>query len=237
MMGYSPKSFEAVRANRQPLLTALAALGITELVVRYEGGGDSGDVCELDVFPSELANTQILETLKTQQLAYQCLAGEYRKTDSGPTANQGAVYVVAGSSGWATYQLDPNHHPAMFQSELEAGSMVIDVAGHRLDAAFATRTLAEWKEVLADFEGVWSPFQTLDELYDDVQVQANGYLPTMTAGNGQEVQLVASPAMFDEEPVTVERAPEHGEHTELVLMEAGYDWDQIAAMKESGAIL
>ena len=31
MFGYSPKSFEAVRANRQPLLTALAALGITEL--------------------------------------------------------------------------------------------------------------------------------------------------------------------------------------------------------------
>jgi len=59
----------------------------------------------------------------------------------------------------------------------------------------------------------------------------------MTAGNGQEVQLVASPALFDEQPITVERAPEHGEHTELVLMEAGYDWDRIAAMKESGAIL
>ncbi|MEZ5140434.1 MAG: CoA transferase [Acidimicrobiales bacterium] len=71
----------------------------------------------------------------------------------------------------------------------------------------ATKTLAEWKEVLADFEGVWAPFQTLDELYDDVQVQANGYLPTMTAGNGDEVQLVANPAMFDEEPVTVERGP------------------------------
>jgi crotonobetainyl-CoA:carnitine CoA-transferase CaiB-like acyl-CoA transferase len=37
--------------------------------------------------------------------------------------------------------------------------------------------------------------------------------------------------------VTVERAPEHGEHTELILMDLGYDWDQISAMKESGAIL
>jgi len=107
----------------------------------------------------------------------------------------------------------------------------------RLDEAFATKTLAEWKVVLDDFEGVWSPFQTLDELYDDPQVVANGYLPTMTAGNGQDVQLVASPAQFDEVAISVERAPEHGEHTELVLMEAGYDWDQIAAMKESGAIL
>lgn len=107
----------------------------------------------------------------------------------------------------------------------------------RLDEAFGAHPLEYWKEQLATFEGVWSPFQTLDELYDDVQVQANGYLPTMTAGNGQEVQLVASPAQFDEEPITVERAPEHGEHTELVLMDLGYDWDQIAAMKESGAVL
>ncbi len=106
-----------------------------------------------------------------------------------------------------------------------------------LDEAFGSRTLAEVTEAFDGFEGVWSPFQTLDELYDDVQVQANGYLPTMTTGNGEEIQLVASPAQFDEQPVTVERAPEHGEHTELLLMDLGYDWDQIAAMKESGAVL
>ena len=107
----------------------------------------------------------------------------------------------------------------------------------RLDAAFESQPLSYWKETLATFDGVWSPFQTLDELYDDVQVQANGYLPTMTAGNGDDVALVASPAQFDEVPIQVERAPEHGEQTELVLMELGYDWDQISALKESGAIL
>ena len=107
----------------------------------------------------------------------------------------------------------------------------------RLDEAFEARPLAHWKEALATFDGVWSPFQTLDELYDDVQVQANGYLPTMTAGNGEEVALVANPAQFDEEPVTVERAPEHGEHTEAVLLDLGYDWEELAAMKDSGAIL
>src|SRR5687767_5402286 len=30
--------------------------------------------------------------------------GAYRKTSSGPNANEGAVYVVAGSSGWATFR-------------------------------------------------------------------------------------------------------------------------------------
>ncbi len=106
-----------------------------------------------------------------------------------------------------------------------------------LDDAFGSRTLAEVTEAFDGFEGVWSPFQTLDELYEDVQVIANGYLPTMTTGNGEEIQLVASPAQFDEVAVEVTRAPEHGEHTELILMDLGYDWDQIATMKESGAIL
>lgn len=107
----------------------------------------------------------------------------------------------------------------------------------RLDEIFGSRPLAHWKEALDTFEGVWSVFQTLDELYADPQVVANGYLPTMTTGGGTEVHLVASPAQFDEVPIEVERAPEHGEHTELVLMELGYDWDQIAAMKASGAVL
>ena len=82
------------------------------------------------------------------------------------------------------------------------------------------------------------PFQTLDELYEDEQVIANGYLPTMTAGNGQEVQLVASPAQFDEVARRGRPAPPSTASTpSSLLMDLGYDWDQIAAMKESGAVL
>lgn len=104
-----------------------------------------------------------------------------------------------------------------------------------LDEAFGSQPLEHWKAALDGFAGVWTAFQTLDELYDDPQVVANGYLPAADLDAGP-VQLVASPAQFDEAPVAVTRAPELGEHTELVLLELGYDWDQITTLKEAGAI-
>ena len=113
------------------------------------------------------------------------------------------------------------------------GPACIDI----IDEAFGERSLDEWKERLETFDGVWTPFQTLAELYSDRQVVANTYLPSMEHGSGEEVQLVASPAQFDEQPIVVERAPELGEHTELVLNELGFDWPDIIAMKEAGAIL
>ena len=64
--------------------------------------------------------------------------GAYMKTTTGPSAGRGTVYAVAGSSGWATYQY--GRHPAMYVSELQTGSMIIDIDGDRLDAIFLRET-------------------------------------------------------------------------------------------------
>ena len=64
--------------------------------------------------------------------------GAYRKAGAGPAANQGAVYVVAGSSGWATSRT--GFHPVMYFDELETGSLVLDVDGNRLEAKFLRET-------------------------------------------------------------------------------------------------
>lgn len=60
--------------------------------------------------------------------------GAYAKDAQGPAGHEGAVYVVAGSSGkLSNGGLD---HPAMYRSLLMLGSMVLDVEGDRLQAKF-----------------------------------------------------------------------------------------------------
>lgn len=69
-------------------------------------------------------------------------SGPYRKTTLGAGIHEGAVYIVAGSSGKITGKTEKNEargfldHPAMFISLYRLGSMVLDVDGSRLDATF-----------------------------------------------------------------------------------------------------
>jgi hypothetical protein len=65
-------------------------------------------------------------------------SGAYRKPTYGIAAHEGAVYAVAGSSGQTSGGL--LNHPAMFVSLNSLGSMVLDVNGSRLDAAFIDHT-------------------------------------------------------------------------------------------------
>ncbi len=105
-----------------------------------------------------------------------------------------------------------------------------------LDDLFLGRDYADWCEILRDAKGVWSPFQTPLELHRDPQVTANGYLADVEMVNGKPLTMVTSPAQFDEVPLQPMRAPEHGEHTEMTLLDLGLTWDEVAALKDRRAI-
>jgi len=66
--------------------------------------------------------------------------GPYRKPGGGPEANQGAVYIVAGSAGFATFRSVQDPHPVMSASILQTGSLVVDIDGNRLDGKFVRDT-------------------------------------------------------------------------------------------------
>ena len=105
-----------------------------------------------------------------------------------------------------------------------------------LDAEFASRTFEEWKQLLSGLDAPWAPVQAVRELIDDPQVRANGYVADVESGSGVRYRLPNVPVQFDGKPAELNRAPEHGEHTELVLTEIGYDWDDIAALQSAKVI-
>src|SRR4029079_14626779 len=75
------------------------------------------------------------------------------------------------------------------------------------------------------------------ELFDDPQVIANGYTPELETADGTKFKLVANPVQFDETEQPLRPAPEHGQHTEEVMLELGLTWEEIAEHKERGALL
>jgi len=105
-----------------------------------------------------------------------------------------------------------------------------------LDEVFATRPFEEWKQALGRIDAPWAPVQAVEELLDDPQVLANDYLGEVALEDGTCYRLPRVPVQFDEQACDLRRAPEHGEHTEAVLLELGYSWDDIAALGTAGVL-
>ncbi len=103
--------------------------------------------------------------------------------------------------------------------------------------AFAQKPLTYWREHLKTYSGQWAPVQSLKDIATDEQALANDmFFEVEAADGGDPVKLVRGPVQFNHEPVQTERAPQASEHTEIVLMEMGMEWDQIESLKEKGAI-
>jgi crotonobetainyl-CoA:carnitine CoA-transferase CaiB-like acyl-CoA transferase len=106
-----------------------------------------------------------------------------------------------------------------------------------LDAHFASRPLSEWTKRFDRAEMVWAPVQTISDVVADPQALALEAFTPLEHRSGDTVRIVRSPIEFSATPASIRHgAPELGEHTEEVLLEKGYTWDDIAALKEKGAI-
>jgi len=129
--------------------------------------------------------------------------------------------------------LEMDERFATFQARAQNNSELIAL----LDEVFAGRTLAEWDKSLDEHGIIWAPAQTLAEVVNDPQARARGAFTTMHHPSAGEVKIVDTPVKFGKSDVGVRGpAPEVGQHTEEVLLEAGFDWDDIVKLRDDSVI-
>ncbi len=107
-----------------------------------------------------------------------------------------------------------------------------------LDAVFANETAAEWVRRFADADLLATPVNDYEDVAKDPQVIANDYITDVEQENGEPpVKMVGLPVVFSKTPGHIRGlAPEFGQHTEEVLQEAGFTWDDLTELREAGAI-
>jgi crotonobetainyl-CoA:carnitine CoA-transferase CaiB-like acyl-CoA transferase len=100
---------------------------------------------------------------------------------------------------------------------------------------FLTKTFDEWHPLL---EGIpYAPTQTLKEVINDVQAIESGCFVEYEHPRRGKIRQIANPINMSDNPADVSMpAPEFGQHTEEVLLEYGYSWEDIAKFKDEGTI-
>lgn len=106
-----------------------------------------------------------------------------------------------------------------------------------LDGWFAVRKRDDCLKLFKAEGVLCAPVQDYTDLARDPQVIANDYTATVSHPIHGAMKQVGIPAKLSATPGEIRfAAPQFGQHTEEVLLEFGYSWEEIAALRSEGAI-
>ncbi len=106
-----------------------------------------------------------------------------------------------------------------------------------IHAKLATRSSAEWLEILVTAEIPCGPVLALDEVFADPQVTHLNLTRTVHHENDGELALLRHPVTFSQTPAGIRTAaPVAGSHTSEILNEYGYNEEEVRVLLESGAV-
>ncbi len=107
----------------------------------------------------------------------------------------------------------------------------------KLDELFATRPAREWVEFFRSRDLLAEMVQDYRDLAADPQVLENEMIISFDHPSHGLLRMVSSGVNLRRTPGGLHRpAPEFGQHTEEVLLEYGFSWQDIEKLREAGAI-
>ena len=102
-----------------------------------------------------------------------------------------------------------------------------------LDGIFVTRTTAEWKQRDQEVELAPQVVNSFAEAAADRQVSENEYVMDFDHPTAGWIKMVGSPVQRSKTPGKITAAaPELGQHTEEIMQDLGYTWDEIVRLKD-----
>jgi len=102
------------------------------------------------------------------------------------------------------------------------------------DEVFATKELAEWRQILDGNGLVFGVVGILDDIPHDAQMLANDVLVPF---ENDTMLTINSPVWIEgSDKVKPRRAPSIGQHSDEILREAGYDEAAILQLRTAGAV-
>ena len=106
-----------------------------------------------------------------------------------------------------------------------------------LEETFSTQTTAHWMKTLDEAGVPCGPINDLDQVYNDPHVLARNMLVEQEDPEIGTLKNIGIPVKLSETPGRIRRrAPDLGEHTREVLLEAGYSAGDVDKMREAGAV-
>ena len=102
---------------------------------------------------------------------------------------------------------------------------------------FKAKTTDEWAAILDRIEVRYAPVNDYEQAASDPLVTTNKYIVELEDFNGETRRVVGSPIKMSDTPTSPSvSAPELGQHTEEILLELDYTWEQISELRDLHAI-
>lgn len=163
--------------------------------------------------------------------SYKCKDGKYLYIATGVVSETyKKICIVCGHPEWID---DPRYNtPATrYTNRKEFYTMTRTI--------FLTKDREEWMKICKDVDLAYGIVNSFEDVSEDPQALANGYLEDVTFRTGRTLKMSACPLSMGDlegEDMSVKPAPLPGADNKAVLLSLGYTEDEIEKLTESGVI-